>query len=238
MTLYAEYKYQPTTDYVTLYISSNADLFSPYPNWGVKDLVVTVLACHSACATCNGPLATDCLTCSDTTRRVVNKTCTCNTASNWYDQSGSCTNTCNSGYYKDTITAKCVVPTSCTAPKRFADPSTGFCVQDCPATYYAQNSNKICTTDCGAYGEFKYNGATSRSCEDTCPTNFAAYAPATPTSAWECKAKCPAGWYLKLENRLTNPTCADTCPTGWQDEDLAECVNTCPNGYYKQTYLS
>ncbi len=84
MTLNAEYKYQPTTNYVTFYLSSNADLQGSYPNWGVKDLVVTVLACNSVCATCTGPLSTDCLTCTDVTRKVVNSTCICNTASGYY----------------------------------------------------------------------------------------------------------------------------------------------------------
>lgn len=84
MTLNAEYFYQPTTNYVTFYVGSNSDLYGTYPQWGIKDIVVTVLACHSVCATCTGPLQTDCLTCSDTTRRVVNNTCTCNTASGYY----------------------------------------------------------------------------------------------------------------------------------------------------------
>ena len=173
MTIYAEYKYLPTSNYITLYISSNADLFSPYPNWGVKDIIVTALSCNGACATCKGPLSTDCITCAAGSNRiVVNNTCTCNTATTYYEQSGSCTATCNAGYYKDTITAKCVLPTTCTPPKRFADPSTGFCVQDCPANRYAQSTSQICvtncvcTTSCGAtaYSEYKYNGAASRSC--------------------------------------------------------------------------
>ena len=117
--------------------------------------MVTVLACHSVCATCTGPLQTDCLTCTDSTRRVVNNTCTCNTGLGYYEQSGSCTLTCNPGYYKDTITAKCVFPTSCTAPNRFGDPTTGFCVQNCPLVgaipYYAQDSSKLCVTNCGEY---------------------------------------------------------------------------------------
>ncbi len=43
-------------------------MFNPYPNWGIKDIVVTALSCHSACSTCTGPLATDCIVCSDSTR--------------------------------------------------------------------------------------------------------------------------------------------------------------------------
>jgi hypothetical protein len=197
MTIYAEYKYVPTTNYVKFNISSNSPLFSPYPNWGIKDVIVTVLTCHAACATCKGPLVTDCITCADTTRVVVNNTCTCNTAAFFYDQDGTCKNVsnaatqCNSGYYRDTISAKCVLPLSCTPPKRFADPSTKYCVQDCSSGRYAQSSSQICvtscvcTTNCGAsaYSEYKYNGAASRSCEDVCPTNFIAYGPPT-TSLW------------------------------------------------------
>jgi len=156
MTLYAEYKYQPTTNFVKLYVSSNADLFAAYPNWGIKDMVVSVLTCHSACLTCKGPLSTDCLTCTDTTRVVVNSTCTCNTAANYYEQGTICTLTCNGGFYRDSATAKCVIPTSCTAPKRFADPSSGNCVQNCPSVsttyYYAHNASKTCVTNCGALG--------------------------------------------------------------------------------------
>lgn len=79
-----------------------------------------------------------------------------------------CTLTCNPGYYKDPITAKCVLPTSCTAPNRFSDPTTGLCVQICPlvgaTAYYAQDSSKLCVTNCGTYNEYKYDGAAARSC--------------------------------------------------------------------------
>ena len=84
MTIYGEIKYQPTINYVKLYITSNADLFATYPNWGIKDIVVTTLACHSQCSSCTGPLATDCTVCTDTTRRFVNGSCLCNTASNYF----------------------------------------------------------------------------------------------------------------------------------------------------------
>ena len=87
MTIYAELYYQPSTDYVKLFITSNSDnstLFSIYPEWGIKDIIVTTLACHSQCSRCKGPLATDCLVCNDTNRRFVNNSCLCNTTNGYY----------------------------------------------------------------------------------------------------------------------------------------------------------
>lgn len=124
-------------------------MFPIYPSWGIKDIIVTTLACHPQCSRCKGPLATDCLVCSDVNRIFVNKSCLCNTATGYYEQGTVCQTSCTSGYYRDPMTAKCVIPTSCTAPFRFADPTTGNCVSDCPTSYYAQNSTKICVTNCG-----------------------------------------------------------------------------------------
>jgi proprotein convertase subtilisin/kexin type 5 len=156
MTLYGQYNFTPTTNYFTLYINSNADLLKtqlgPYPNWGIKDMVITTLKCDATCYTCTGPASTDCTVCSDSTRTLVNGVCTCDTSRGYHSQGGTCTQTCNGGYYGDTPSANCVLPVNCTAPYRFADPTTGLCVQNCPTNYYGEINNKICTTNCGTYG--------------------------------------------------------------------------------------
>ena len=62
-----------------------------------------------------------------------------------------------------------------------------------------------------------------------CPNGYIAD-PSTDT----CVQKCPTNYYLKLEDRDTNPTCASSCPTGWAYANLQTCVTDCPNGYFKQ----
>lgn len=43
-----------------------------YYYWGLKDLVITILKCHSSCGRCSGPSSTECLTCASATKEVIN----------------------------------------------------------------------------------------------------------------------------------------------------------------------
>lgn len=65
--------------------------FSPITNssgfyyyLGFKAAMFSILRCHSDCSTCSGPLATQCLTCQDSAKTIVNSTCVCNTAANYF----------------------------------------------------------------------------------------------------------------------------------------------------------
>ena len=199
-------------------------------------MIITGLKCHSDCSRCTGPLQTDCITCADSKETLVNGTCQCKISSNYYKwPDGSCTSGCPSNYYRDEATVSCVNPptNNCSAPKRFgykASGSTyGDCMETCPTNYYASMTDMLCTTNCGTHGQYKYDGA-SRTCEDVCPNGFIA-----DPSTNKCVQKCPTNYYLKLEDRDTNPMCATVCPTGWAYADLQTCVTDCPNGYFKQT---
>jgi hypothetical protein len=162
-------------------------------------MLITVLKCHSDCSTCTGPLATDCVVCSDNKKVVVNGTCTCNTASNFFYVSGSSCNTGCAGGYTDYVKAICVYPTTtnCTAPYIYGGPD-GNCTETCPTNYYATDIWKICVNNCGQSGlaQYKYDAA-QRTCETNCPNGFISYAPAA-TASWYCVKKCPANFYLML----------------------------------------
>ncbi len=62
------------------------------------------------------------MTCSGANRRLINGVCLCNTDTGYYEQVTTCTQNCNFGYYRDKMTAKCVLLGACTAPYRFGDP--------------------------------------------------------------------------------------------------------------------
>ena len=67
-------------------------------------MLITGLKCHSDCATCTGPLDSDCITCSSSgSRTLVNGTCQCKISSSYYYQPGTqnCGVNCPANYYKD-----------------------------------------------------------------------------------------------------------------------------------------
>lgn len=183
-----------------------------YYYWGIQSALFTVLKCHLDCSSCTGSSNTQCITCSDSKKKMVNGSCVCNTALNYFYQVGS-TTTCNSFqgcppcyssidaslcYYRDYVTATCVNPPSvnCTAPfifgSNFALTNTyGTCVQNCGTNMYAIPSLMKCISNCGSYG-FGYQGA----------TNFG-------TSMWTCVKSCPSG----LMGDATTNMCVKRCPT-------------------------
>lgn len=131
-----------------------------YYYWGIHDALLTVLRCDSSCATCTGPDASQCKTCSDSAKIVVNGTCVCDSSRNYFYtlgnaissncqvgcpacnySSGSNSNWC---YYRDSIKRACVNPptNNCTAPYSYGEPYDiynwyGTCVQNCSSEYYA-----------------------------------------------------------------------------------------------------
>jgi hypothetical protein len=50
---------------VSLTIEASAVKFA----WGVKDIMIEELQCHTSCQTCKGPAETDCLSCKTATRK-------------------------------------------------------------------------------------------------------------------------------------------------------------------------
>ena len=51
-------------------------------SWGIKDLIIAVNTCNSFCATCFGPLDSDCLSCT----------------TGYYLQGNVCLQSCEAGY--------------------------------------------------------------------------------------------------------------------------------------------
>ncbi len=70
------------------------------------------------CATCNGPSALQCLTCSDVNREMVGGVCKCNSTAGYYmaaDNSG-CVQNCTTSI-QDPFTYSCV--STCNFPNYF-----------------------------------------------------------------------------------------------------------------------
>ena len=63
--------------------------------WGVREILMHVLECDSSCTTCDGPTEYDCLSCA-TNQVVVDGDCVCDISSGYYNDSGSCVQTCSS----------------------------------------------------------------------------------------------------------------------------------------------
>jgi hypothetical protein len=111
-----------------------------YYNWGIHDAVFTVLRCDSSCATCTGPSANQCTSCSDGAKVVVNGTCVCDANNNYFYTLGSAvSSSCQYGcpncnyspgsssnwcYYRDSVQRACVNPptNNCSAPFLYAQP--------------------------------------------------------------------------------------------------------------------
>ena len=108
-----------------------------YYYWGLQAAFFTVLKCDSACATCTGPTANECLTCSDSNKQMVDGQCLCKTGSNkFYNFGAAISVACRTGcpdctytdgsdstncYYRDYVRRMCVNPptNNCSAPYSF-----------------------------------------------------------------------------------------------------------------------
>lgn len=127
-------------------------------NFGIREVFVIAQKCASNCSSCDGYLPTECITCSDSTRKanftaINNGTCLCK--DNYYQEpySGSCTLTCPSvptKYYGDNATRYCT--TECSSG--YAYDGTFRCLADCPTTdnygntLFRDQTNKKCATNC------------------------------------------------------------------------------------------
>ena len=73
-----------------------------------------------------------------------------------------------------------------------------------------------CTSSCSQFSLYHYNataafGKYMAKCVDKCPSGLIAHA----ATMW-CVTRCPGGYFLKLENRDTDPQCTDNCTTGYE----------------------
>lgn len=142
----------------TAYIYFKVDASGTQVNFAIRDVIIIAQKCHSDCATCDGYLSTQCITCTESTYRsatlVTNGTCQCK--DNYYEEpfANTCASPCPSvpiKYYGDNATRKC--NTTCTAGYAYDDLMR--CWLDCPTTsirtlqnLYKDNTNMRCVTNC------------------------------------------------------------------------------------------
>ena len=150
--------------------------------------------CNNMCYTCNGGLATNCLTCNTT-------------GTNKYFMNGNktCTSACpTNGYYAD-------ASYTCQSCDSTCYTCNGTTINNCltcniTGTYkYFMNGNKTCMSACptGYYADASY---ICQSCDSTCYTCNGA-------NATNCLTCNTTGTYKYLMN--TNNTCMLACPPGY-----------------------
>jgi len=170
--------------------------------------------CAASCRSCDGPLATDCLTCG--TNLVL-------------EDDGSCTDTCSLGQFADPNTNQCA---DCAAPCRTCELTPSTC-RSCSGGRILYNS--ACVTQCpaGTYTDVALNRCVA--CQESC-------ANCTGPSSLECTS-CPAGSLLSggeclIECRTgtfrntTSGICQACNSTCRSCRDSANFCTGCPNGRY------
>ena len=209
----------------------------------------TCVKCHATCATCSGPLETNCLTCGSTQPlweegKCVTK-CAAATAVKYIDATGrkSCKADCEVGFVVDTdgyckachsTCEQCssTSSTSCTlcdSKGPYPLLVSGKCLATCPAgttRFEGSNGFKTCKSSCG--DGFVLNSATGYclQCDQNCQSCDA-----------KDQSKCLSCAYASTYPYLVGTTCAAFCPAGfYQMNDKARqehrCVKSCGEGYY------
>ena len=97
--------------------------------------------CDATCATCNGPLATNCLTCSSGSHDSTTGTCTGNCGTGRYSLNNVCYNcpTHCSACTSDTVCSQCQ---SVLGVAYYLDGTS--CLVSCPSTKYADSASSTC----------------------------------------------------------------------------------------------
>ena len=207
----------------------------------------TCSSCHAYCSVCTGILISQCSACK----------------SGYFLQPApsatTCTNTCPSGYWKDTtnnICAPCDIAceacsdgtnSQCTACKvgYFLQPSSTICFSSCPAGYWENTPSKTCSP-CNTYCSV-CTGSSNNQCSACKSGYFLQPAP----SATTCTNTCPSGYWKDTANNICAPcdsacsvctgssnTQCSACKSGYflqPAPSATTCANTCPSGYWKDT---
>jgi hypothetical protein len=202
--------------------------------WGIKELLLHVMVCDPSCSACSGPTSADCVSCP-ANQAVSSGVCVCNTASNYYNLSGTCTTNCGS-LYRNPSTFSCV--STCSWPYAFGYNNSGTfeCRISCPPSYYQNYSNSLCVSSCFQPGVsiasnyYMFDGS-NRICSNTCPTGTFG----DPQSG-SCVATCPA--YNSSTNDgyfSSGGYCYEICPLATLFAYLPQraCLSSCPLGYFK-----
>ena len=200
-------------------------------------------ACHSYCSICTGNLISQCSVCK----------------SGYFLQPApsatTCTNTCPSGYWKDTINNFCAecdpACFSCTGPSNtqcsacspgyFLQPSSTTCLDSCPTTgYWQDTTNHICAP-CNVACTVCLDGTNTQCTE--CKPGYSlqslttCYSDCPPDNGWDasildcvpCDVSCSACTGTSYTQCLA-------CKPGYFLQPASSettCTNTCPSGYWK-----
>lgn len=214
-----------------LVIKASTDYYA----WGIKELTINVLKCHSSCSSCSGSTISDCTGCP-ANQMVVGGYCVCNSTGGYYNLSNACTTDCMTKY-RDPFTYACV--TTCSWPFAFGYNNNGTlqCVVSCPSGYYQNYTNSLCVSSCyqssitnPANNYYKFDGS-NRMCNNTCPSGTFG----DPQSG-ACVRICPA--YNNLTNDgyfASGSFCYQVCPstTLFAYVPQRACLSNCPLGYFK-----
>lgn len=181
-----------------------------------------------ACATCNGPSATNCLSCPEGAFLHTDGTCIATCPSGYYFPSASYPNNrciqCYQYTGSDGTCATCSGPNpddclSCNMPY-YLDSISGKCVTTCPSGYWGDSSSNTC--------KLCYQAILATSYEQTCYR-------CTQGTSRDCTA-CVAGVAFFY---APNGTCLLSCPPGWWNDvstnKCQKCYQYTPSDPNKQT---
>ncbi|EAR90506.3 zinc finger lsd1 subclass family protein (macronuclear) [Tetrahymena thermophila SB210] len=132
-----------TDSNLKIVIQSITDQSISDEGFGFRNFYIYVDTCHDSCLTCNGPTATQCLTCPPNSTQNGN-TCTC--ISGYYAQNNSCIQTCQPGFIQDS-TGKLCVQDFCYAIQ-CQSCQNGLCTQ-CQPGFYLLNGQ--CLANCPSF---------------------------------------------------------------------------------------
>ena len=212
--------------------------------------------CHFGCATCTGPLLTNCIVCNnynnsgtiDVYYKVVGQT-TCNTSCPTGQFISSLPNACAScdpGCISCSITSTNCTINACNTGYYYLA-TNNSCLSTCPDNYYANTTTGLCTV-CAAGCQLCYGGSLNECTQCQIATNNVSYFKVIDVNT--CTTTCPNGSYpysLLLACKYCDPSCL-TCNTSATDCQTCnnvtgipyfylsnKCLAICPNGYYGET---
>lgn len=185
------------------------------PNY-VESATRNCKACESTCKSCNGPDASDCLTCSDTG------------ATPYYTDVGTCVDNCSSTMFKYTEGGVKLCYTVCPTSTYYSDSNgTKQCISVCNPPNYVETSSrscKPCDSTCKTC-----SGSTNSSCTSCDTTGINAFL----TDSGSCVASCTTYRYTIGGVKL----CYSVCPDGTFYSELQgykECIASCPSPLYTE----
>jgi hypothetical protein len=156
-----------------------------------------------------------------------------------------CVSSCDSPYYRDPTTFRCVLlcPTYPVAYFRMINETDRKCGLSCPSGQYRDFNTMSCVTKCPA-SPITFADGTSGNCLAVCSLNFFGYTtqrtclPHCPTGMFAdnltrmCVSKCDPklGLFGDSDINLITPSCVAICSSSSYADPISQtCVYTCNN---------